>query len=555
MVNVALPTIGRDLGTDFAALQWTVTAYALTLASLILLGGALGDRFGRRRVFLIGVAWFATASLLCGLAPSATLLIAARALQGVGGALLTPGSLAMIQSSFAPEDRSRAIGAWSGLGGVATAIGPFVGGFLVEHASWRWVFLINAPLAVIVVLVALRHVPETRGTTATGHVDVLGGLLGVLGLGGITYALIEAPSRGWSSPAVAGSAVVGVLTLIAFFVAEARERSPMLPLGIFRSSQFSAANAVTFVVYGAFGGVLFLLVLQLQIVAGFSPVVSGTALLPVTVIMLLFSARSGQLAARIGPRLQMSVGPLIVACGLLLMLRIGAGANYATDVLPAVIVLGAGLATMVAPLTSTALAAVDDEHAGIASGVNNAVARAASLIAVAVLPAAAGLTGAVYGDPAAFGHGFRIAITISSTLLVFGGALAAALIRNDVLGSDDGGAPVLHCAVGAPPLIVRAGATAPCRHLPDLDLTTAPRTDGCETCLGEGTTWVSLRLCQSCGRVGCCDSSPKQHATGHATDTRHPVVRSFEPGENWFYCYPETLLFEVEGAPSAPSHS
>src|ERR1700712_5723152 len=216
VVNVALPTIGRDFGTDFAALQWTVTAYALALASLILLGGSLGDRFGRRRVFVVGVTWFALASLLCGLAPTAPLLIAARALQGVGGALLTPGSLAMIQSTFAPGGRSRAIGAWSGLGGVATAIGPFVGGYLVEHTSWRWVFLSNAPLAVVVVFVALRHVPETRGEAATGRVDFLGGFLGAIGLGGITYALIEAPSRGWSSPAVAGSAIIGILALITF---------------------------------------------------------------------------------------------------------------------------------------------------------------------------------------------------------------------------------------------------------------------------------------------------------------------------------------------------
>jgi MFS family permease len=299
--------------------------------------------------------------------------------------------------------------------------------------------------------------------------------------------------------------------------------------------------------------VLFLLVLQLQIVAGFSPIVAGTALLPITVIMLLFSARSGALAARIGPRLQMSVGPAVVAVGLLLMLRIGPGASYSADVLPAVIVLGAGLATMVAPLTSTALAAVDDEHAGIASGVNNAVARAAGLIAVAVLPAVAGLTGNVYSDPGAFAHGFRIAIGISVTLLLLGGLLAASLIRNDVLAPAER-LSVLHCAVGAPPLVVHPDGRAPCSHLEQLDLTVPPGSDGCETCLAEGTTWVNLRICQTCGRVGCCDSSPRRHATGHAESTDHPVVRSFEPGEDWFYCYPEAVLFAVEGAPTAPSH-
>jgi hypothetical protein len=300
--------------------------------------------------------------------------------------------------------------------------------------------------------------------------------------------------------------------------------------------------------------VLFLLVLQLQIVAGFTPIIAGTALLPITVIMLLFSARSGALATRIGPRLQMSLGPMIVACGLLLMLRIGADASYVADVLPAVIVLGAGLATMVAPLTSTALAAVDDEHAGIASGVNNAVARAAGLIAVAVLPAVAGLTGGVYSDPPAFAHGFKIAIGISATMLVLGGLLAASVIRNDVL-TPGRGPSVLHCAMGAPPLVVQPDVRPPCTHFPQLDLATVPRTDGCETCLAEGTTWVNLRICQSCGRVGCCDSSPRQHATGHAESADHPVVRSFEPGEEWFYCYPERVLFAVEGAPPAPSHS
>ena len=323
VVNVALPAIGRDFHTDFAALQWTVSAYSLTLASLILLGGSLGDRYGRRRVFCIGVAWFAIASLLCGLAPTASLLIAARALQGIGGALLTPGSLAMIQASFAPEDRGRAIGAWSGIGGVATAIGPFLGGYLVEAASWRWVFLINVPLAVVVIVVAQRHVPETRDHTVTGGVDALGAALGAIGLAGVTYALIEAPTKGAGSAAVLTSTVVGVLALGAFVVAEARQRSPMLPLSVFRSRQFSAANAVTFLVYGAFVGVLFLLVVQLQVVGGFSPIAAGTALLPITVIMLLFLARSGQLATRIGPRLQMSVGPLIIAAGLLLIAELG----------------------------------------------------------------------------------------------------------------------------------------------------------------------------------------------------------------------------------------
>ncbi len=441
VVNVALPAIGRDLHTDFASLQWTITAYTLTLASLILLGGALGDRYGRRRVFVIGVVWFAVASLLCGLAPTAPLLIAARALQGVGGALLTPGSLAMIQATFAPQDRARAIGAWSGLGGVATAVGPFVGGWLIQVASWRWVFLINAPLAVVVVLVARRHVPETRDSTVSGHIDALGAVLGALGLAGVTFAIIEAPVRGPGSPVVVAAALVGLASMVGFVVVESREQHPMLPLGIFSSAQFTAANVVTFIVYAAFGGVFFLLVVQLQVVAGFSPLAAGTAMLPVTLIMLLLSARAGQLAQRIGPRLPMSLGPLVCAASLVLMLRIGPGADYVQDVLPAVVVLGLGLALLVAPLTATVLAAADAQHAGVASGVNNAVARAAGLLAVAGLPVVAGLSGDSYTNPAQFNAGFRVALTVAAALLVLAAAVAATTIRNDVLAVEEPAAP------------------------------------------------------------------------------------------------------------------
>ncbi len=436
VVNVALPAIGTGLDADFATLQWTVSAYALTLASFILVGGVLGDRFGRRRVFVAGVVWFALASLGCGLAPSAPLLVAARALQGVGAALLTPGSLAMIQASFGPEDRARAIGAWSGLGGVATAAGPFLGGWLVEVASWRWVFLINAPLAALVVWIALRRVPETRDPGAEGEVDVAGAALGALALGSFTWALIALgeDGRGAAPLAVAG---LGLVAGAAFVQVERHARHPMLPLGAFRSGQFRAANAVTFVVYGGFGVVFLLLVVQLQVVSGFSPVAAGTAMLPITLVMLLLSSRSGALAARIGPRLQMATGPVVCALGLVLMLRVGAGASYAADVLPAVLVFGLGLAVMVSPLTATALAAAPPGHAGLASGVNNAVARTAGLAAVAAIPALAGLGGRVYDDPPAFDAGFETALWICVGVLLAGGALAAATIRNDVLSEED----------------------------------------------------------------------------------------------------------------------
>ncbi|HMA45935.1 MAG TPA: MFS transporter [Frankiaceae bacterium] len=434
VVGIALPAIGRDFRVGLASLQWVVTAYLLTLAGLLLVGGSLGDRFGRRRVFVVGVAWFAAASLLCGIAPSAAVLVAARALQGVGGALLTPGSLAILEASFAPADRARAIGAWSGLGGVATALGPFLGGWLIDAVSWRLVFFINLPLAAAVVVVAVRHVPESRDPQATGGVDVPGGLLAALGLGGLTYGLIEGPGRGFASPVVLGSLAVGVAALALLLLVESRVRAPMLPLSIFRSRQFGAANAVTFTVYAALGGALFLLPLELQTVAGYSPFAAGTALLPVTLLMLALSARSGALAARIGPKLQMTTGPLVVAAGMALLVRIDTAGAYLTQVLPAVTVLGLGLAITVAPLTSTVLAAAPAEHAGVSSAVNNDVARAASLLAVALLPAAAGISGASYLDPAGFDVGFGRAVLLAAALCAAGGVLAAATIRNPPRG-------------------------------------------------------------------------------------------------------------------------
>jgi EmrB/QacA subfamily drug resistance transporter len=431
VVNVALPRIGEDLDADLAGLQWTLNGYTLTLASFILLGGSLGDRLGRRRVFVAGTVWFAVASALCAAAPTVEMLVAARALQGIGGALLTPGSLAIISASFAGEDRSRAIGAWAGLGGIAGAIGPFLGGWLVEVGSWRWVFLINLPLAAVVVLVASRHVPESMDPTASHRLDLPGAVLGAVGLAGVTYASIAGGERGLD-PQVVGAGAAGVLALLAFVVVERRSSHPMVPPGLFASRQFTVTNIVTFAIYAAFGAVFFLVVLQLQVVSGFSPLAAGAAMLPVTVLLLVLSSRAGALGARIGPRLPMSAGPLLAAVGVLLMMRIGRDASYATDVLPAVVIFGLGLSLLVAPLTSTVLAAAPAEHAGAASGVNNAVARAGGLLAVALLPAVAGLTGDVYRDPDAFTGGFRIAMGISAGLLVAGGLLSAAFISNDV---------------------------------------------------------------------------------------------------------------------------
>ncbi|MFD9542565.1 MFS transporter [Streptomyces sp. NPDC060022] len=455
VINVALPRIGEDLDTDLAALQWTVNAYMLTLAGLILLGGALGDRFGRRRVFVIGVVWFAVASLLCGLAPDAAVLIAARALQGVGGALLTPGSLALIQASFHPDDRARAVGLWSGLGGVGAAVGPFVGGWLVDGPGWRWVFLLNLPLAAVCLPVALRHVPESRDPEAHGRFDVLGAALAALALALVTYALIEVPVQG-ASATVVGAAIGGVLLGVAFVQVERSRADPMVPPSIFASRQFTAVNIVTFCVYAALGGFFFLSAIQLQVVAGYSALGAGTALLPTTVLMLLFSASAGDLGRRIGPRIPLTVGPLLAAAGMLLMLRVGPGASlssYFQDVLPAVLVLGIGMVILVAPLTATVLAAVDTGRAGLASGINNAAARAAGLLAVAALPLLAGMGPEAYRDAGEFAATFRRAMPMCAGLLVAGSVIAWWTVRTTPEAAR-GCRPecTTHCGVTAPPL-------------------------------------------------------------------------------------------------------
>jgi len=426
IANVATRKIGEEFNASFGALQWVQNGYLLPLASLILLGGSLGDRLGRRRVFLIGVAWFAGASLLCAVAPNIEILIAARALQGVGGALLTPGSLAIISASFAPDDRAAAVGAWSGLGGVATAIGPFLGGWLVQDVSWRWAFAINLPFAVAVIFLGMKYVPETRAVSRATRLDIPGTLLVAGGLGALTYGTTTAGSTGWHAEAWIITAV-GLALLAGFVIVERDEKQPLVPLGLFANRAFSGANIMTFMTYGALGAVLFVLVLHLQISAGYGALAAGTATLPITILMMFLSARSGALAARIGPRLQMIAGPLICAAGLLLTLRIDTHHhNYLTDVLPGVIVFGLGLSTFVAPLTATVMGTAPPDQVGVASGVNNAVARAASLLAVAILPPLAGLHGDSYRNPDVMVHGYRV-VTLSSVVMLVAAAVVVAM--------------------------------------------------------------------------------------------------------------------------------
>ena len=423
IVNVALPTIGRDLGADMAGLQWVISAYALTLAALILLGGSLGDRFGRRRTYIWGVAGFGVVSMLSALSPNIATLVGARALQGAAAALLTPGSLAILQSSFRPADRMRAIGAWTGALSIAAASGPLLGGWLVGY-DWRWAFWVNVPLCAVVIVLAVRYVPESRNPAASKHIDVPGVLFGALGLAGVTYALTAWPEHGLDALTLATGAV-GATGLVAFILVERRSPDPMMPTSLFASRSFSVINAVTFAVYAGLSGTFLFLVLFLQVVSGWTPLQAGAAALPLSVVMLLLAGRFGALAGRIGARPLLIAGPLTAATGLAVMSLAPEHPSYVLHVLPGVTILGLGLAMTVAPLTGTVLAAAPDELAGTASGVSNAVSRTAGLIAVAALPAIVGLSGNEYADAASLAPAYRTALLICAAAMVAGAALTA----------------------------------------------------------------------------------------------------------------------------------
>lgn len=433
IVTVALPAIADDLGATTAGLQWTVNGYALTLAAFLLLGGSLGDRLGRRRVFLVGVVWFTLASAACALAPTLGLLVAARVLQGVGGALLTPGSLAILQATFAGEDRGRVIGAWSGLSGVAGVAAPFLGGWVVDVASWRWAFGVNVPLAAVVVALTLRHVPESADPGAARRTDVAGTVLAAVGLGGVTYGCTAWAEPGASPAVVVATLGAGVAALAAFVVVERRTAAPLVPPALFRWRPFTGVTVATLLVYAALSGVAFFLVVTLQVVGGYSALAAGLASLPTTLLLLLLSPRVGALATRTGPRLPMTAGPAVAALGVALLAGVGPGAPYVSAVLPGVTLQGLGLALTVAPLTTTALAAAPDHAAGVASAVNNAVARVASLLAVAVLPLVAGV-GAGLTDPERLAPAHRTAMLVCAALLAAGAAVSWATVPRTAAG-------------------------------------------------------------------------------------------------------------------------
>ena len=454
-VNLALPRIGEELGATFGDLQWIVNGYTLALASLILLGGSLGDRLGRRRVFLVGAAWFTLASVACALAPTPILLIAARVLQGVGAALLTPGSLSILQASFEPSDRPKAIGIWSGFTGVGAAIGPFLGGWLVEAASWRWIFLINVPLGAVVLWVGRAHIPETKDPEAASELDFPGTLLGIAALALLTLGLTD---QQW---VVTGG---GFAALVAFIVVERARSNALVPMEIFSSRTFSGTNALTLLLYGAMGVVFFMLGLVLQGPLGYTPLQAGIATVPITILMLALSARAGVLGARIGPRIPMTVGPLLVAGAMLLMTRISPDSGYFTGVFPAVVLFGLGLVLTVAPLTATALGSVADRHAGVASGVNNAIARTGQLLAVAAIPAIAGFAAdQEVGEEQLLGGFDRVLWAAAAAIIV--GAVIAWLtvgirepVDHEAPDHREQGHECYHCGVSGPPPRLQSGA-------------------------------------------------------------------------------------------------
>jgi EmrB/QacA subfamily drug resistance transporter len=474
VVSVALPSIERSLGGGLAGQQWVSNAYLLTLGSLILLGGSLGDIYGERRVFALGVGGFGVASLLCALAPTIGLLVAFRALQGIAGALLTPSSLAVIVSTFPDRERGPAIGTWTAWGTIAGALGPLVAGLILNVASWRWIFVINVPLVLGCLWLIFRAVPATPTAAGERKVDVIGALLCVLGLGGTVFALIEQPRLGWSNIAVTGSLIGGGMLLVAFLVYESRASDPMLRLDLFKSRNFAVGNVETLTLYGGLSALFFFLTLYLQQVAGYSPLESGLALLPESLVMFALSSRFGALADRFGPRLFMGAGPLIAGTGMLMLLDFGVHVDYLTQVLPGILVFSLGLSITVAPLTAAILAGVDKHEAGIGSAVNNAVARVAGLIAtvsVGALVAAqfsasldqhlgdqpltargraavAEAKQLTFGRPSVAGvppreaveithasgqsslDAFRVGIGVASALVVIGGLVGAAGIRN-----------------------------------------------------------------------------------------------------------------------------
>ena len=428
VVNVALPAIRDDLGGGFAGQQWTANAYLVTLSSLILIGGSLGDIFGEKRIFILGVTGFGATSILCAVAPTIEVLVLARALQGVAGALLTPAALAVIVGVFDEDERGKAVGAWTAWGAIGTVLGPLVGGQLVDSASWRWIFAINVPLVIGTLILIARVIPERRGAPEGTKVDILGGAMCAFGLASLTFGLIRQPVAGWGDPTVFVPLLGGIALLVAFLLYERHTSHPMLDLDLFRRHNFAVGNLETLSMYAGLSLLFFFLVLFLQGAAGYSATEAGLAGIPVTVVMFLASTRFGAMADRFGPRFFMGVGPIVAAVGLALMTRLEADLDYVTQLLPPLLVFSIGLSMTVAPLTATVLADADEHNAGLASGINNAIARVAGLLGIAIVGA---IVAARYGNAADASVGaFHLAMAISAGLVGLGGVMGLIWIRN-----------------------------------------------------------------------------------------------------------------------------
>ena len=598
VVNVALPAIRGDLGGGLAAQQWVPNAYLLVLGALLLIGGSLGDVFGERRVFSLGLGGFGLCSILCMAAPSIEFLVAARALQGAAGALLIPSALALIVATFPESERGRAIGTWTAWTGIATVIGPLVGGQLVDALSWRLVFAVNVPLTIATLALVMVAVPPLRSTLPERRVDLVGAALAGLGLAGPVFALIEQPARGWGSPVVLAPLAAGGVLLGAFVLWERAQADPMLPLGLFKRRNFSVGNLQTVGMYAGLAALFFLLTIFLQQVAGYDAFEAGLASFPTTGVLFLLSKRFGALADRYGPRAFMTGGPLLSAVGMLLLLRIDARFDYAADLLPALLVFAVGLAMTVAPLTAAVLAGVEDQHAGVASGVNNAVARVAELLGIAVVGVvvaarfsavidgrvdASGLTPAARtvlleaksrplvapslanlsaaertrvaaAATAASVAGFHVGIALGGGMIALAGVVAGLGIRNPrrAVRAEDcaGGSLVGHPEDNAackPPIFHEPPMRGEgrCSHLDTIRIR-PERVEGCEECLKTGDRWMHLRVCLACGHVGCCDGSRHRHARRHAATAGHPIVQSAEPGEYWCWCYVDEITFVTD---------